>query len=46
MAILYITEQGASLTKQGNRLVVEKLRKTIQWVTENKHRYRVGTYTV
>ena len=32
MAILYITEQGASLTKQGNRLVVEKMRKTIQWV--------------
>jgi CRISP-associated protein Cas1 len=32
LAILYVTEQGAVLTKQGNRLVVEKLHKTIQWV--------------
>lgn len=32
MAVLYITEQGATLTKQGNRLVVEKMRKTIHWV--------------
>lgn len=32
MAILYITEQGATLTKQGNRLIVEKMRQTIHWV--------------
>lgn len=32
MAILYVTEQGAVLTKQGNRLVVEKMRKPVQWV--------------
>jgi len=32
MAILYVTEQGASLVKRGERLVVEKMRKTIHWV--------------
>ncbi len=32
MAILYVTDQGASLVKRGNRLVIEKLGKTIQWV--------------
>lgn len=32
MAILYVTEQGATLTKRGNRLVIEKARQPIQWV--------------
>jgi CRISPR-associated protein Cas1 len=32
VAILYVTEQGAALLKRGNRLVVEKLGKTVQWV--------------
>jgi len=32
MAILYVTEQGSILTKQGNRIVVEKARRPIQWV--------------
>jgi CRISPR-associated protein Cas1 len=32
VAILYVTDQGASLVKRGNRLVVEKLGKTMQWV--------------
>ncbi|MGB9617796.1 MAG: CRISPR-associated endonuclease Cas1 [Desulfomonilaceae bacterium] len=32
MAILYITDQGASLTKRGNQLVVTKQGKTIQEV--------------
>jgi len=32
MAILYVTEQGASLMKRGNRLVVEKMGRPIRWV--------------
>jgi CRISPR-associated protein Cas1 len=36
MAILYVTEQGTSLVKQGNRLVVEKMRKAIQWIHAHK----------
>lgn len=32
MSILYVTDQGAFLTKRGNRLVIEKARKTIHWV--------------
>jgi len=32
MSILYITDQGASLVKKGNRLVIEKARNTIHWV--------------
>jgi len=32
MAILYVTEQGASLTKRGSRLVVEKLGRPVHWV--------------
>ncbi len=31
MAILYVTEQGSSLTKQGDRLVVMKQGKAIHW---------------
>jgi CRISP-associated protein Cas1 len=36
MGILYVTEQGATLLKRGERLVVEKLRKTIHWVHAHK----------
>lgn len=32
MTILYVTDQGATVTRKGNRLVVEKMRETIQWV--------------
>jgi len=32
VAILYVTDQGASLVKQGNRLVVEKRGTTLHWV--------------
>ncbi len=32
MAILYVTDQGATLSKQGNRLVVEKQGRTLHWV--------------
>jgi len=32
MTILYVTDQGAAVTRKGNRLVVEKMRETIQWV--------------
>jgi CRISPR-associated protein Cas1 len=32
MAILYLTDQGATLVKRGHRLVVEKLGKPIHWV--------------
>lgn len=32
MAILYVTEQGAALTKRGSRLVVEKAGRPIRWV--------------
>jgi CRISPR-associated protein Cas1 len=38
MSILYVTEQGASLTRRGNRLQVEKAGKTIQWI----HAFRLG----
>lgn len=38
MSILYVTDQGASLAKKGNRLLVEKAGKTIHWV----HAFRVG----
>lgn len=31
MAILYVTDQGATLTKRGNRLVVEKQGRPIHW---------------
>jgi CRISPR-associated protein Cas1 len=37
MAILYVTDQGAALAKRGNRLVVEKQGRTVQWV----HAFRV-----
>lgn len=36
MAILYVTEQGATLLKRGERLVVEKLKKTVHWVHAHK----------
>jgi CRISP-associated protein Cas1 len=36
MGILYVTEQGATLLKRGERLVVEKLKKTIHWVHAHK----------
>lgn len=32
MAVLYVTSQGASLTKRGKRLAVEKAGQTIHWV--------------
>jgi len=32
MPILYVTEQGAVVTKQGNRLVVEKRGQPVHWV--------------
>lgn len=32
MAILYVTDQGATVRRKGKRLVVEKMRETIQWV--------------
>jgi CRISPR-associated protein Cas1 len=32
VAILYVTDQGVSLAKRGNRLIVEKLGKTLHWV--------------
>jgi CRISPR-associated protein Cas1 len=32
MAILYVTEQGATLTKSGARLIIEKQGRQIQWV--------------
>jgi len=32
LAILYVTEQGASLTKRGGRLMVEKSGRTLNWV--------------
>ncbi|MEW6667541.1 MAG: hypothetical protein AB1512_20230 [Thermodesulfobacteriota bacterium] len=38
MSILCVTDQGASLTKRGSRLQVEKAGKTIQWI----HAFRVG----
>jgi CRISPR-associated protein Cas1 len=31
MAILYVTDQGATLTKRGNRLVVEKQGRQVHW---------------
>jgi CRISP-associated protein Cas1 len=31
MAIIYVTDQGATLTKRGNRLVVEKQGRPIHW---------------
>jgi CRISPR-associated protein Cas1 len=37
MAILYVTDQGASLIKRGNRLVVEKQGRLVHWV----HAFRV-----
>lgn len=36
MAILYVTEQGATLLKRGERLVVEKQKKIIHWVHAHK----------
>jgi len=42
MSILYVTDQGASLVKRGNRLVVEKARKTIYWV----HAFKVSQVVV
>jgi CRISP-associated protein Cas1 len=38
MNILYVTQQGATLTKKGNRLVVEKMGEVIQWV----HAFKMG----
>lgn len=38
MSILYVTDQGAYLVKRGDRLIVEKARKTIHWV----HGFKVG----
>ncbi len=38
MAIMYVTEQGSSLTKQGNRLVVAKRSQTLHWV----HAFKVN----
>jgi CRISPR-associated protein Cas1 len=32
MAILYVTDQGAALYKEGNRLLIKKQRQVIQWV--------------
>lgn len=32
MAILYVTDQGATVTKDGKRLVVRKLGKVVRWV--------------
>jgi CRISPR-associated protein Cas1 len=37
VAILYVTEQGASLTKQGDRLVITKQGKVIHW----EHAFKV-----
>jgi CRISPR-associated protein Cas1 len=38
MAILYVTDQGATLTKRGHRLVVEKQGRTLHWV----HAFKVN----
>ncbi len=32
MSVMYVADQGAYLTKTGNRLVVKKARETLQWV--------------
>lgn len=32
MAILYVTDQGATLVKRGNRLAVEKQKRLIHWI--------------
>ncbi len=37
MAILYVTDQGATLTKRGHRLVVEKQGRQIHW----QHAFKV-----
>ncbi len=37
MAVLYVTDQGALLAKEGNRLVIRKLGNAIHWV----HAFRV-----
>lgn len=36
MSILYVTDQGASLVKRGNRIQVEKAGKTIHWIHATK----------
>ena len=42
MAILYLTDQGATLTKQGNRLLITKQGQTLQWV----HAFKVEQVVV
>jgi len=42
VAILYVTDQGAVLLKQGNRLVVQKLGKQIRWV----HAFKVDQVVI
>ncbi|MDQ7785807.1 MAG: CRISPR-associated endonuclease Cas1, partial [Desulfomonilaceae bacterium] len=32
MAILYVTDQGAAVFKEGNRLLIKKQGNVIQWV--------------
>lgn len=42
MAIFYVTEQGATLTKSGNRLVVQKMKETLHWV----HAFKVSQVVI